>query len=936
MQLVRFLTCFDGLDRNDTRRIFPRHDLGLTDVTSMSFDEKVRGSAKVVRRFTRLFVLAVALCAFCGDMTRGDTPCGSSPPSELVDPNSFATCQQSKIELAEPPELSSTNGKLEVKLCAKVAQNQIAHAYGKVTVETATYDGNLVGPTIKVHKGDHLRITVENQLHAVFCGLKPSVIAEDFPREFCVTNLHTHGLHISPKDPADNLYTSIYPGGSHQFEYQIPKNHPSGTFWYHPHRHGSVAMQLTGGMAGALIIEGDGLDELCHQKKIHSRILVLQQIHVSTDPKLKSGCSFVTDTIQKPCPYDIYDKWNANLPAEASPTPKARMTRRQQETLHRASLRAAKQKTDESLPVPPYALINGQYCRTITIAPGAIERWRFVHAGNDDGINLAVVDCPNQQYPHRLPLYEIAVDGLPRGKALKKHSNILYPGYRWDIVFQAPSKPGTYYLIGETLSDSQSVGPGAQPRQCLAKINVAGTPISDQNLPTDQELSNCVPKEFQSPISDASIENRRWIVRFNFQNTPSDAFQINGQEYDEDRIDRIVRTGTAEEWRLESEAQQGNAAGHPFHIHVNPFQQIVPGITAGPFATSTSTSATEEAKLVDLSFASQAAYQIGDSITISGTTLTGHTFTSTVVITATNTLGELMKDLNQQMAGLCPSGFQASIDSSGTWTIPTSGCGLATITVTNQGGQLDPRWSWKKGLVDRIWRDTLLVPAGGAETVRMKFLDFPGETVFHCHIVDHEDQGMMKNVLILGPNDPMPLGEARRKGQHAASSPAAAPLLRGKAPEWRVPLIDADGKRHTLAEFSDRRRVLVFFLGAGCQPCLEQLRAFRDVHDQFERRGITLIAVGSCGPRDLVSVKKSVEDKGHLPFIFLADPESKVFEQYQLVDRRDSGLLHGLFCLSPSGEVIWQSGGSATPYGNVLDTLKAFTTPLRSTQANVR
>jgi hypothetical protein len=43
-----------------------------------------------------------------------------------------------------------------------------------------------------------------------------------------------------------------------------------------------------------------------------------------------------------------------------------------------------------------------------------------------------------------------------------------------------------------------------------------------------------------------------------------------------------------------------------------------------------------------------------------------------------------------------------------------------------------------------------------------------------------------------------------------------------------------------------------------------------------------------------------------------------------------------LFCLNPSGEMIWQSGASAAPYRNVLDTVKAFAAPLTSTQANLR
>ena len=36
----------------------------------------------------------------------------------------------------------------------------------------------------------------------------------------------------------------------------IPDDHPSGTFSYHPHKHGAVTYQMFGGMAGFLIVEG--------------------------------------------------------------------------------------------------------------------------------------------------------------------------------------------------------------------------------------------------------------------------------------------------------------------------------------------------------------------------------------------------------------------------------------------------------------------------------------------------------------------------------------------------------------------------------------------------------------------------------------------------------------------------------------------------------
>ncbi|MFO8041292.1 MAG: multicopper oxidase family protein [Sodalinema sp.] len=44
---------------------------------------------------------------------------------------------------------------------------------------------------------------------------------------------------------------------------------------------------------------------------------------------------------------------------------------------------------------------------------------------------------------------------------------------------------------------------------------------------------------------------------------------------------------------------------------------------------------------------------------------------------------------------------------------------------------------------DRAWKDVVLVKAGETVRLRTRFQDFPGRTMYHCHILDHEDQGMM-------------------------------------------------------------------------------------------------------------------------------------------------------------------------------------------------
>jgi FtsP/CotA-like multicopper oxidase with cupredoxin domain len=43
----------------------------------------------------------------------------------------------------------------------------------------------------------------------------------------------------------------------------------------------------------------------------------------------------------------------------------------------------------------------------------------------------------------------------------------------------------------------------------------------------------------------------------------------------------------------------------------------------------------------------------------------------------------------------------------------------------------------------RGMQDTVVVPVGGTVRIRLRFDDFVGASVFHCHILAHEDAGMM-------------------------------------------------------------------------------------------------------------------------------------------------------------------------------------------------
>lgn len=52
------------------------------------------------------------------------------------------------------------------------------------------------------------------------------------------------------------------------------------------------------------------------------------------------------------------------------------------------------------------------------------------------------------------------------------------------------------------------------------------------------------------------------------------------------------------------------------------------------------------------------------------------------------------------------------------------------------------------GLVDEGWKDTVLVMPGERVQVLVGFVDYPGLFLYHCHMLEHEDAGLMRNYLV--------------------------------------------------------------------------------------------------------------------------------------------------------------------------------------------
>jgi FtsP/CotA-like multicopper oxidase with cupredoxin domain len=92
-------------------------------------------------------------------------------------------------------------------------------------------------------------------------------------------NLHTHGLLVSPEGNGDNVFVTVEPGDTFEYEFLLGRDHPSGVFWYHPHHHGNVAEQIFGGLYGTIIVEDESpVDVQASIEADRERVLVISDI----------------------------------------------------------------------------------------------------------------------------------------------------------------------------------------------------------------------------------------------------------------------------------------------------------------------------------------------------------------------------------------------------------------------------------------------------------------------------------------------------------------------------------------------------------------------------------------------------------------------------------------------------------------------------------
>ncbi|CAM4089957.1 multicopper oxidase family protein [Nocardiopsis rhodophaea] len=415
--------------------------------------------------------------------------------------------------LRDLPVIRSENGVLDYDLHVAPARFTV----GGRRLHVDAYNGMLPGAMLRFRPGDTVRLGLHNgmlpmgvPLNAAppMCATRPGENAggpleclpgavghvkegETLPQMLLSTNLHTHGMQVSPEDPADNVFLRIEPGQSHNYEYQIPEDHPAGLHWYHPHFHGATSHQGWMGLSGPIVVEGD-IDEVPEVKAARERVIVINEMWLNEDGEVPMAVVVPT----------------------AGKTPFS------------------------SIPAVPTRMLfplNGQYQPDVSIRPGETQRWRVLNASPHRNMWLHVEEHP---------LYQIGQDGIPFGRTREVPSIMLSSANRAEFIVKGGS-PGRYTIYAEAYD--QGHPGGDRPRVDLGTLVVEGEPANGR-IPVDLVEPPRMP---DLPV--ANRRELTFSGDISGQDGMGVRFYIDDQLFDQDRIDQEVVAGTVEEWRLVNE-----------------------------------------------------------------------------------------------------------------------------------------------------------------------------------------------------------------------------------------------------------------------------------------------------------------------------------------------------------------------------------------------
>lgn len=397
----------------------------------------------------------------------------------------------------EPPMYFSRNGQLNTTLHMSVSP---------VTIDgnryvTMNYNGSFPGPTLVFCPGDTVRVRLINALNEE-------------------TNLHVHGLHVAPGANHDNVYLTIKPGRTFDYEYSIPNDQDPGTFWYHPHRHMLVEQQIFAGLSGGIIVQGRLDDELAG---IPQRIMVIQSTELCD--QTGHSVSFGNSGSQK-----------CAVPGRTVPV------------------------ADSDEQYTPL-LINGAVNPVVHIRPGQIQRWRIINANDNRIVKLTLANQTVQI---------LAQDGNTLRWMRPDKELLIGPGSRREILVRG-GRPGRYRMralpFAQFPGGNEKGSGGPTPNQTVLTVLSSGRRVNAR-LPQGP---------LASPLDLRRMHVDRYrVVTFSEESLPpppngNTLFLLNYHPFDPNYVPITMKLNSVEQWTLVNT----NTEWHTFHIHQNPFQVII-------------------------------------------------------------------------------------------------------------------------------------------------------------------------------------------------------------------------------------------------------------------------------------------------------------------------------------------------------------------------
>ena len=200
------------------------------------------------------------------------------------------------------------------------------------------------------------------------------------------TNFHMHGGHVTPTGFGDNVVSRYTTGQNWTTIIDIPKDHGKGSYWYHPHFHPAVNTQVYGGLSGFMQV-GDPLSLIPAFKDVSRNLGVIKTMQVGID---QSSGDYKLAAV------------NGNILGTEGLA------------ANRASM----------------ITINGEYQPEVDMKSGGWQSFSFSNQDNNYYMNLAIRHQQNDGSWIELPLYIYGEDGhtYPQIQPAKKGALGFYDG----------------------------------------------------------------------------------------------------------------------------------------------------------------------------------------------------------------------------------------------------------------------------------------------------------------------------------------------------------------------------------------------------------------------------------------------------------------------------------------------------------------------------